>query len=312
MTTEITYQPGEAVYVGDAPADIPQRQRVLYLLANLPTFLDAVRQLSAGDVFRVVISKENAHLFKQAADGAYKPFLHNGKQFVENVDLIQVPPDYMGAVSNVALMVNMAAIAVKLEAIEVGVRNIARLMADTQRGRVKGAVDALASARALADPAERRTQMLSAARDVVKELGALNGQLRAHIAAMPKETTGLLDGFFGNGFEDAKAAYAQVEDDLVLLIDGVRTLLRTYEYIKEPAAAREAIARILPEVKQAGLPDAIRKARLIPFTTAAAAGELRLGSFLDAVKHLEENMLQINQTHDPLIVIDIKPKELLN
>ena len=125
--------------------------------------------------------------FKRGADGAYKPFLHNGKHFVENVDLIRVSPDYVGAVSDVALMVNMAAFEVKLEAIEVSVRNIARLMADTQRGRVKGALDALAMTRALADPAERQTQMISAARGVVIELGALTGQLRAHIVAMPKD-----------------------------------------------------------------------------------------------------------------------------
>jgi hypothetical protein len=46
-------------------------------------------------------------------------------------------------------MVNMAAIAAKLDAIEVGVRNIARLMAETQRGRLKGSLDALALARPL-------------------------------------------------------------------------------------------------------------------------------------------------------------------
>jgi hypothetical protein len=154
VTAEVAYQPGSAVYVGNAPADMPQRQRVLRLLANAPTFIDAVRRLSGGDVFRVVMSKENVHLFKQSADGAYKPFLHNGKHFVENVDLVRNSPDYVGAVSNVALMVNMAAIATKLEAIEVGVRNIARLMADTERGRLKGALDALALARALIDPAE--------------------------------------------------------------------------------------------------------------------------------------------------------------
>jgi hypothetical protein len=165
---------------------MPQRQRVLALLATVPTIVDAARKLSAGDVFRVVMTKENAHLFKQAADGTYKPFLHNGKHFVENVDLVRVSPDYVGAISDVALMANMVAIAAKLEAIEVSVRNIARLMADTQTGKVKGALHALALARKLKDPAERRAQSISAGRDLVSELGALTGQLRAHITAMPR------------------------------------------------------------------------------------------------------------------------------
>jgi phosphoglycolate phosphatase-like HAD superfamily hydrolase len=309
---DITYQPGDAVHVGDAPADIPQRQLVLRLLANLPTFADAVRKLSAGEVFRVVMSKENAYLFKQGADGAWKPYLRKGKHFVENVDLIKVSPDYIGAISNVALMVNMAAIAAKLETIEVGVRNIARLMADTQRGRVKGALDALALSRALADPAERRTQMISASRDVAIELRALTtGQLRAHIAAMPEKQTGVFEGFRGNGLAAAKAAYEQVEDDVGLLIDGVRELLRTYQYLDEPAVATEAIDRILDGVKQAGLTDAIRKARLVPIQGAVVA-ELHLGSFFDAVTVMDTNLCRLNEPDRPLIVMDFKPEELLN
>lgn len=315
MTSEVSrdnaYQPGDAVYVADAPVDKPQRQLVLRLLANVPTFMDAVRKLSAGDTFRVVMSRENAHLFKQAADGAWKPYLRNGKHFVENVDLMRVSPDYVGAISNVGLMVNMAAIAAKLETIEVGVRNIARLMADTQRGKVKGALDALALSRALTDPAERRTQMISASRDVVKELGTLTSQLRAHIAAMPEKKTGIFDGFFGDGLAAAKAAYEQVEDDVWLLIDGVRALLRTYQEIKEPAMAREAIDLVLARVKQAGLTDAIRKARLIPIQGAVVA-ELYLGSFFDAVTVMDANLCRLNEPDRPLIVMDFKPEELLN
>ncbi len=316
MTTEaphdIAYRPGDAVYVGDTPADAPQRQHVLRLLANIPTFVDALRKLSAGEVFRVVMSKENAHLFKQGVDGAYKPFLHNGKHFVENVDLMRISPDYIGAISNVALMVNMAAIAAKLDAIEVGVRNIGRLVADIQRGRVKGVLDALALSRALADPAERRTQMIAASHDVVIELGALTGQLRAHIGAMPKETTGWFDGFFGTGFAEAKAAYEQVEDDVGLLINGVRALARVYQDLDEPAVARVAIRGILDGVNQAGLPDAIRKARLLPFSAEGVVPELYLGKFVDAVGVMDTRLFQVEQLDRPLIVIDIKPEELLN
>jgi hypothetical protein len=316
MTTgvprEITYQPGDAVYVGDDPADMPQRQRVLSVLAKVPVFVNVLSKLAAGDVFRVVMSKENAHLFKQGVDGVYKPFLHNGKHFVENVDLIRISPDYVRAVSDVALTVSMAAFEAKLEAIEVGVRNIEHLMADTQRGRVKGALDALALTRALADPAERRAQMISAGRGIVVELGALAGQLRAHIAAMPKETTGVLDGFFGSGFANAIAAYEQVKDDVVLLIDGARALLRTYQDLEEPAVAREAVDRILDGIKQAGLPDAIRKARLLPFPAAVPAPELFLGSFLDAAIVMETNLLRIDHSKRPLLAMDIKPEELLS
>jgi hypothetical protein len=102
---EITYDPGDAVYVENTPADMPRRQHIARLLANVPTFVYAVHKLRTGNVFRVVISKANAHLFKRGVDGVYKPFLHNGKHFVEDVDLVRASPDYLCAVSNVALMV---------------------------------------------------------------------------------------------------------------------------------------------------------------------------------------------------------------
>jgi hypothetical protein len=136
--------------------------------------------------------------------------------------------------------------------------------------------------------------------------------LRAHIAAMPKETTGLLDGFLGNSFDDADAAYEQVKYDFMLLIDGISALLRTYQDLDELVVAREAISRILDSIKQAGLPDAIRKARLLPFPAAGAAPELCLKSFLDAVNIMDRNLLLIDQSNRPLIAIDLKPEELLN
>lgn len=309
---EINYQPGDVLCVGSSPGDTPHRQQLIHLLANVPTLMDAVRKMSAGKLFRVVMSKENAHLFKQSADGAYKPFLHNGKHFVENVDLVRASPDYVGAVSNIALLMNMAAVAAKLEAIEVGVRNISRLLADTQRGRAKGALDALALARVFSNPTERRSQMIAAARDAVIELGALTGQLRAHVSAMPRETTGLFDGILRTGFIEANLAFEQVRDDVSLLIDGVGALLRAYVDLEEPSVAREAIGRILDGVRQAALPDAIRKARLLPLRANVVPPEIFICSFLDAVTDMETNLLRIAEAHRPLIALDIQPEELLN
>jgi hypothetical protein len=310
---EIAHWRGESVYVGNDTSDSIQRQRVLRLLANyFPTIVDTMRKLPRGDVFRVVMSAEHAHLFKQGADGSWKTYLRDGNRFVENVDLIRVPPDYLNILSNVVLMVNMAVIASKLEAIEAGVRDIARLTADTQRGKVAGALDALALARKLADPIERRAQAISATRDVVIELGGLTGQLHAHIAAMPEATTGWLDGFFGTRFSAAEAAYEQVKDDVCLLNDGVHALLRAYQDIDEPAVAREAISRIACGVKQAGLSDAVRKARLLRFRAASEAPELFVASFLESVTMMDAKLLQMNQSEPPLIHVDIKPEEFLH
>jgi len=304
------------VYLRRDPAEQGSRQRALRLLSNFPTVLDAARKLSAGDHFRVVMSSENVHFFKKAADGFYKPYLHNGKRFVENVNLTRVSPDYLGALSNIVLLANMAAISAKLDAIEVIVRNIERLLADTQRGRVNGALNALALARALSNPVERRIQMISRAGDLVAELGALTGQLRAHIAAMPEEPTRRVDRLpfiFGNRLTHANAAYEQVQYDVGLLNEGVRALLQTYLEVGEPAVAKEAVARMIIGLREANLSNAICKARLVrASTTTSGAPTLYLTKFLDAVTLMESKLLKISQSSPPPIVVHVTPEELLS
>jgi hypothetical protein len=298
------------VHVGNDEADVPKRQEILRFLANLPGFMKTARALSSPGTFRVIMSAENAHLFQQAADGTFKPFLRESGKFVENVDLIKVAPDYAAALSNVLMMVNMAAIAAKLEAIEIGVRNVSQLLANTRRFEVKASIDALAEARNWADPAERREEIRSAAKTLRINIGGLSGQLKAHVMAMPEPETGWLQGFFSNGLNTATEAFNDVNDDIALLIQGISALLRAYDELNEPAVAREAIERILASITEVNLTDAARKARLVPFDKKAPAPEARIGSFIESVPLMRSHLLCDMRDDRPLFSIDLSPEEL--
>lgn len=298
------------VHVGSEEADAPKRQEILKFLASLPGFMKTVRALSSPGTFRVIMSAENAHLFQQAADGTFKPFLREGGKFVENVDLIRVAPDYAGALANVSMMANMATIAAKLESIEIGVRNVSRLLSDTKRGEVRAAIDALAEARAWEDPAERRDEIRSAARTLRISIGALSGQLKSHITAMPEPETGWLQGFFVNGISKATDAFDDVNADIALLIPGISALLRAYDELNEPAVAREAIERILASITEAKLPDAARKARLVPFEINAPPPEARIASLIDSVPLMRSHLLCDLRDDQMLFSIDVAPEEL--
>ena len=309
---EITDLLSTAIHVGRSSYDATLRRRLLNLISYFPAILKEIASLSRGDVFRVVMSPENVHLFKQGANGIYRPLLHNGRQIVENVGLIRVSPEYLRALSNAALMVTMTAIATKLEAIEVGVRNITKLTADIQRGKVKGAIDALALAQSLSNPAERRVQILSACGQIVVELGALTGQLHAHIFQMPTEKTGWFDGIFGNGIDAAKEAYEKVCLDVQILTVGIPTLLRTYHDLDEPGTAQAAIGRIVHGLKHANLPNAIQKARLLPFRTGSPSPEGLLSAFHDEINNMGVPLLRIDPIKGSPVSIDITPEELLD
>jgi hypothetical protein len=307
---EESYNAIVGLHVGQTPQEQPVRKAALKVIFSIPDIAVKLRSISAGETFRVVISKENARLFKQAADGYYKPYLLDGRKFVENVNLAKIPVDYVGAASNVLMMVNMQAISAKLDAILVGVENVARIVEESQRGRLIGALNALAAATALNDPTDRRREMLSATRDIVTELGAVSGQLKAHIAEMPKESTGLLDGIFGTGFDEAQVLFKKVAEDVSLLVESFKKLLLAYKDLGEYEAAKQALAGLIEQLNAAGLKDAIRKSRLLPVSKNVAVPEEFLRSFFDVVSDMKNYFISSDQRAENDIVIDLGPEDL--
>ena len=133
----------EGALVGDGPGDQPIRDAVARFLIAVPSVTRALHDALPSDVFRVVMSGENAHLFKLGADGFYKPFLHDGYHFVENVNLAKVGPDYSRLAADLSQQVQVAAIMAKLDRIERAVNWTRDEMRDERRNKVAGAIAAL-------------------------------------------------------------------------------------------------------------------------------------------------------------------------
>ena len=56
----------------------------------------------------MLVSEEHVHLLREGADGIVKPFLRDAQgQFVENVDLISVPPDIAGAIATITMQATL-------------------------------------------------------------------------------------------------------------------------------------------------------------------------------------------------------------
>src|SRR5271168_279659 len=88
-------------------------------------------------------------------------------QFVENVDLIRLPPDIAGAIAGIAIQAALAEISAKLDVVATAVDNLAELVRVANLGALQGAIDALEIARQLRDADRRRKQMLDACNEVV-------------------------------------------------------------------------------------------------------------------------------------------------
>ena len=302
--------PKDTLHVTEDTNDVSNRQALLNLLRKVPDLVHIARKLSSHDVFRVVMSETNAHLFKQAKDGTWKPFLRDSKGFVENVDLVKASPDFARAVADLNLMVNMAAIAAKLESIQRGIEGIQNVIANTQRGKVTGALNALALAHGFSQPAERRLKTIDACQVIVIELGGLIGQLKSHIGSMPSETTGFFEGFFGSKQAEADKAYQQVQADVNLLTTGVGQLLRAYNELGEPNVARAALTQVVSKLKEVSFSDAVRKARLLPYSRDRVSPEDRLAMFHESFTMMEARIVASNQDGRAFLSVDVRPQEL--
>lgn len=302
--------PEDIIAISDQPEDAWLREQVLQYLRRVPGFVKTAQKFIHSDGYRVLVSEQNAHLFKRAADGTFKPFLREGGRFVENVDLVKIGPDYVSAISNLISTINMAAIARELSSIKAGIIDITILLANVQRGQVRGARLALGQARELSDPTERRREMLAACRGLITGLGSLTGQLKSHIGQMPKAETGFFDGFFSSGLDEAEAKYQQVRYDIAVIKDGIADLMHAYGELKEPAAARKVMSDIMLGLEEASLPTAICRARLIPKPQNDVAPESFLRSFNNVMEMMNARVLCFTAAKPVLISVDIKPEEI--
>jgi hypothetical protein len=109
---------------------------------------------------------------------------------VENIDLIRVPPDFAGAITNIAVQAMLAEISAELEMVVTAVENLTDLVRTANRGGLQGAIDALEVARRLRDVGERRRQVLDACQQVLGELGSVIEQIRMEVTQMPSEDSG--------------------------------------------------------------------------------------------------------------------------
>lgn len=299
----------EPILLGPPTTGPAARERLIRCLQHVPNVAEGLKKLAPSDTFRVIMSPENAKFFKKATDGTYKPFLHNGKMFVENVNLKEVSPDLLSAACSLLLTVNMAAIAADLNAIKIGVRDLGTLIADSARGEVNGAISSLQQAKALGDLSEQRRETLAACRALSITLGKLAGQLKAHCGAMPEPKTGILDGFFGSGLDEADAKWREVEPDLLLLRDGVSALLETYGELGEPGAAREALTGVLKAVVDADLPNAARKARLVRLSQGSLPAEKVVRATHLAFSMVQNRLLTSDSPLLRSVAIDVTPEE---
>lgn len=257
------------------------RGDVLGTLRQMPAFVSAAQKMaSEGCLYRVLVSEEHVHLLREGADGIVKPSLRDAHgQFVENVDLIRVPPDIAGAIATITIQAALAEVCAKLDAVVTAVDNLAELVRLANRGALQGSIHSLEVARQLNDTSHRRRQMLDACQEVLVQLGSVAGQMAAHVNQMPSEITGFWIGWNGDRIVTAEKVYARVRDDFAVLLEGLQRIVAAYAELGEFAAAAKAFSLVCAKI-DASPRLAVDRARLLPYQNASKSPERIFEDFL--------------------------------
>lgn len=278
----------------------------------MPGFVATAHKLAHDDrLYKILVSKENVALLREGADGVTKPFLRRNGRFVENVDLVRMPPDVAGAAAVLAVQAALTEISAKLDRIARDVADLDHKITAVNRGALRGALNALDVAGRLEDPGERRGETFAACREVVVQLGVVTGQLGAHIRRMPPAETGLWDGWDAGWLEEARGAYDRVRDDFAIIGEGLHRVVDAYWQHAEYASARTAVSRVCADLDVAGLDTAARRARLLPFDAAPGGPERVFRTFRLARPRLETRLRDMAAGAVPEVQTGFRWMELL-
>ena len=288
------------------------RAEALSALRRVPAFLSAVAERAAdGARYRVLVSKENMHLLREGANGITKPWLRDSAgRFVENVDLVRLPPDVAGILAPIALQAALTELSVKLDVVIRGIDNLSELIRNTTTGGLQGAIDNLEVARRLSDDQERRTQMLRACGRIIEEIGSVAGQMKVNVAQMPTAETDFWTGWRGSGVDEAEKKWKAVHQDFAVIADGLRRSVSAYWELGEFGAAQQAFERIWNQLVSAGLQTAADRARLLPYPEEGDAPELVFENFLAAMPLAAERLRLLASGETPELEFTIEASEV--
>jgi hypothetical protein len=251
------------------------RANLFALLRQIPGFAVGLNNaVSDGNLYRVVVSKENADLLRQETGWIVRPYLRRNGRFVENVRLVRaVPPDLAGTLFQLSIQAGITELYGQLARLSRQVAQLTALTAQANRGQLQGALDAIDTHLKLHDPEQRRAQTIMSAGNAMVALGGLIGQMQAHVDMMPEAKTTFRDGWDSKWTDKAKAAYNEVRGDFALILCGFQRVLAAYCTLGEYDAAYRAFESFAQGIERAGLQAAWERSRPLPYSAENAPEE---------------------------------------
>jgi len=293
--------------------DDENRQNVIQILRQIPAYLDVARNLIEGKTYQAIFPPEVWERMKDGMarldkkdSGLYGVLIRDVEtgHVTNHVSLMEVTPDLLSSLSQLAIQQTLANVVHRLEVIDEKITNVLQGQTNDRLAEVESGIKTYWQAIAASDPDFRRELIVSA----IQQLNDGRNKLIkstdfGFIDKLPRNRLGMIFSLNWDIPKDVQSNAESVWKAAHAIIKSSRYLVLAYSDMNEPDSLRVALEQMKSEVK--GFQDKI--------------GEI--ARWLEPTSILHEDLTTISQgvlpnIHDldeipqRTIVVEFKPKEI--
>jgi hypothetical protein len=313
-TNAIQLVPSSAAGTRDLPPPLLERlerqaSEILRSLFQLgPDASRLVKTLKDGEAFHLVMDGRTADL-KKAEDGLFHAWVQDGSGKFKEQALLKpagTDPAVLSALSGLAMHAMLIELAVKIDAIHVDIRRIKEQQELQFDGELQGLLRHYSTVCQITNDVTRKTSVTQLIGDLHMKIEGTLQRLAQDLKQQPSS-----EKLFPAALTDDQLAttWAALRRRLLLVLQGIRTILFCYQDIGEDNAAQTAFEQFLDLLAQIDFPKATSNARLAPWNKEDPPELV----WTKTQKLLVEARSRLAQTKDGKIALDItfRPELLL-
>jgi hypothetical protein len=232
--------------------DKEKRQKVIQILRQIPAILDVAKKLSEGKTYRAYIAPEVLERINEGSArlanrdnglfGANILDVETGK-IIHNASLMEVTPDLLSSLNQLAIQQTLANIVHRLEAIDEKITDVLQGQFNDRLAEVKSGIRMYKDAVLASDPDVRRGLMISA----IQKLNDGRSKLieSADFGFIDKLPRNRLGMFFSLNWDIPKYVQSKTKP----IWEAAYVIVEASCYMNEPDSARVSLEQAEREVK---------------------------------------------------------------
>lgn len=240
--------------------DEEKRQKGIQILRQIPAFADAVKKLLEGKTYQAYIAPE---VMEQINDGSARLANRGNGLFganildvktgkiIHNAGLMEVTPDLLNSLSQLATQQTLADIAHRLEVMDEKITDILQGQINDRIAEVKSGIDSYGQAVVAHDPDTRRKMLVSAIHDLNKGRNQLIESTDfSFMDELPRNRSGML---FSRHRDIPKYVQSKAQHTwqaTYAIVEASRYLVLAYSALNEPDSLRVSIEQVESKVKE--------------------------------------------------------------